>query len=82
MQSSGQLSILVNGSADLFVQERIRQAERDALAQIARGNRPSRFALIRYSIGQFTVAFGRRIAGRPRATARQIDVPNAINLAR
>lgn len=82
MQSIGQLSVLVNGSADLFVQERIQQAERDALAQIASSGRQSRISIIRYSIGQFTVGIGRRIAGRPRRAVRQIEVPNAVNLAR
>lgn len=82
MQSTGQLSVLVNSSADLFVKERIQQAERDALAQIARQGQPSRFAIVRFSIGQFIVGIGRRIAGRPRRDVRQIEVPNAVNLAR
>jgi hypothetical protein len=78
---SGYLSILVSGSADQFVQERVRQAEREALVRQARRHR-SLFAQIRLAVGQSMVISGKWVAGRPRRKARSLEVPAAYKLAR
>ena len=83
MQPSSHISLLVSGSADHYVQERIRTAERDALVRAAKGSRPSIFASVRQIIGQSMVTSGRWIAGCPqRRQDRALDTPVAFKIAR
>jgi hypothetical protein len=82
MQPSHYLSIVVSGSAEHAIQERIRDAEKHALIKAARGRRPSVIASIRFAVGQFMVGFGRRVAGRPRREQRPIEAPGAFRIAR
>ena len=81
MQST-YLSLLVSGTVDRYVQERIKDAERHALVQSAKRRRPSVVKSVRLSVGQFMVVAGKWIAGRPRCAQRQIDVPAALEIAR
>ena len=82
MQSISHISLLVSGSAQRDVQERIQSAERAALIRAARGQRPSIVAASRLVVGQFVVGFGRRIAGNPRRQERALDAPAALKIAR
>lgn len=83
MQANSHISLLVSGSADLYVQERIRQAERDALVREAKGHRPSIVASVRQIIGQSMVISGRWIAGCPqRRQERALETPVAFKIAR
>jgi hypothetical protein len=83
MQASSHISYLVSGSADHYVQELIREAERHALVKAARGRRLSIFASLRQVIGRSMVASGRWVAGCPqRRQERALDVPVAFKIAR
>jgi uncharacterized membrane protein YedE/YeeE len=82
MQSISHISLLVSGTAQYDVQERIRVAERAALVRAAKRHRPSIVAASRLVIGQFMVGFGRRIAGHPRRQERALDAPAAFKIAR
>ena len=82
MQPNSYISLLVSGSAQRDVQERIREAERGALIKEAKRGRRSSFATVRLVIGQFMVGSGRRIAGHPRRQERALDVPAAFKMAR
>jgi hypothetical protein len=82
MQSSTYLSLLVSGTADRYVQERVKEAERHALIKSAKGRRPSVVRSLRLSVGQFMVVSGKWVAGRPRRAQRPIDVPAALEIAR
>jgi hypothetical protein len=83
MQANSHISLLVAGSADYYVQERIRKAERDALVREAKGRRPSIFASIRQIIGHSMVRSGSWIAGCPqRRQERALDTPIAFKIAR
>ncbi len=83
MQANSHISLLVSGTADYYVQERIRTAERDALVRAAKGRRPSVVASIRQIIGHSMVKSGSWIAGCPqRRQERALDVPVAFKIAR
>lgn len=82
MQSSGYLSVVVSGSADRYVQERIQEAERHALVKIAKGESVSLVSRLRLFVGQSFVGVGRRIAGRPRRQRQVIEPQSALKLAR
>jgi hypothetical protein len=82
MQSSSYLSLIVSGSADRYVEELIREAERSALIKEARGRRPSVIQSLRLAIGHSMVGIGRKVAGRPRRSSPALDVPAAFKIAR
>jgi hypothetical protein len=82
MLANSHISLLVSGSAQRDVQERIQAAERAALIRAAKRQRPSIVAAMRLLIGQFMVGSGRRIAGKPRRQERALDVPAAFKIAR
>jgi hypothetical protein len=82
MQSSSFLSLIVSGSADQYVQELVREAERSALIKEARGQRPSVIESMRLAIGHAMVGMGRKVAGRPRRQSRALDAPAAFKIAR
>ena len=82
MHPTSYVSIIMSGSAERFLQERIQEAERDALAKVARFGKPTVFASSRMAIGQIVVSLGRLIAGRPQREERALDVPVAFKIAR
>lgn len=82
MQSSSYLSLLVSGTADHYVRERVKEAERQALIESAKGRRVSVVKRLRLAVGQFMVVSGKWVAGRPRRAQRPIDVPAALEIAR
>ena len=81
MHASSYVSLLVSGSADLYAQELIREAERGALIKAAKSGRRSIVQALRLAVGQFMVGSGRKVAGRPRRR-RALDVPVAFKIAR
>jgi hypothetical protein len=82
MHASSYVSLLVSGSADLYVQELVREAERSALIKAAKSGRRSVVQSLRLVIGQFMVGSGRKVAGRSRRRQRALDVPVAFKIAR
>ena len=82
MQTSQYISLFVGRSAELHIQELIREAERDALIKAVKSQRPSRISVLRLAIGQQIVGFGRWFAGRPRRRKPVIDVQSAYRIAR
>ena len=82
MHASSYVSLLVSGSADLYAQELMREAERDALIKAAKIGKRSVIESIRLAVGQFMVGSGRWVAGRPRRRQRALDVPVAFKIAR
>jgi len=78
---SAYLSVLVSGSAEQLVRERVQQAEREALVRQARRGR-SVFARVRLAVGQVMVSSGKWVAGRPRRKALALEVPAVYKLAR
>ena len=80
MQANSHISLLVSGSADHLVQERIRNAERDALVRAAKGRRPSIFASVRQIIGQSMVTSGRWIAGCPQRRHGALQQPHDLSV--
>ena len=82
MHPSSYVSLLVSGSADLYAQELVREAERAALIKAARAQRRSIVETLRLAIGQFMVGSGRKVAGRPRRRKHVVDVPVVFKIAR